>query len=271
MAKKISDAIDTAGRGEQVREFFTTLNTHEDRDVTSIDLGTMRAVHLLALGGTGQAAFDAWVLNAWKLVKPLVRLQMVRKARRELESAEYLSLTEESAKKGQYSVSAQAAIIMAARMHPPFVATFGYENSRRSLRVFGIGDTEEPLRGCLIESKASVSDDTAGVEGAQSPLNWNYRYRLVTRAGAAHFMAGVAMIPPDEPAAVGPRLIRIYRPPVRDRHELAVLEISGGSERVVLVRADRFGNESEPVVVDQEGLGIRIEDLLIDASTSTRK
>jgi hypothetical protein len=142
-----------------------------------VDLTVLSALELCALGATGQAVFDAPVAEAWGALADDARATAASESR--------AGLVRRRLTGPAGDLAAELSVAMAARANPTFALVTELDGvEERSLKMFGLGDEEEPLRAVVLESPIAAP---AGHRSLQrmGPLGWFYRYTLASRAIAA--------------------------------------------------------------------------------------
>jgi hypothetical protein len=179
----------------------------------AVDLTVLSGLELCALGATGQALFDTAVTTAWGALAEGAR-EMARNeslaglARRQLLEA----AGEGGAGEGEVGeMATELSVAMGARANPTVALVTELDGvDERSLKMFGLGDQDQPLQAVVVESPIAAP---AGFEHLRrmGPLGWFYRYTLVSPAIAASLLirwTGLAL-----PRKAKGRVITTFRHP----------------------------------------------------------
>jgi hypothetical protein len=176
-----------------------------------VDLVTVSALELCALGGPKHPLFEEPVAQAWlrlgnhrrKKLTEWVTEGMVKRGLL-IEGNTGFSLVSRGT---TYSLKPALGIALAARCRPAFIVTTETADaSLRTPRFFALGDQDHPLRGVVVEEPAALPADMAGDYPHVKkfgPLGRMYRHVLVSPEKAAEALAEVAISPPPQPPAAG--------------------------------------------------------------------
>jgi hypothetical protein len=184
----------------------------------AVDLTVLSGLELCALGATGQALFDTAVTTAWGALAEGAR-EMARNeslaglARRQLlEAAGEGGAGEGRTGEGEVGeMATELSVAMGARANPTVALVTELDGvDERSLKMFGLGDQDQPLQAVVVESPIAAP---AGFEHLRrmGPLGWFYRYTLVSPAIAASLLirwTGLAL-----PRKAKGRVITTFRHP----------------------------------------------------------
>ena len=176
-----------------------------------VELVTISALELCALGGPRHPLFEEPVARAWGQLGNLRRKKLIGWVTEGM--VERGLLIEGNAgfspvRKGTaYSLKPALGIALAARCRPAFIVTTGTADaSLRSPRFFALGDQGHPLRGVVAEEPAVLPADMAGDYPHVKkfgPLGRMYRHVLLSPQKAAEALAEVVISPPQQPPAAG--------------------------------------------------------------------
>jgi hypothetical protein len=191
------DDAAAAARSAQVREL---IDRAQSQDVL---LTVLAAMDLCALGGARQAVFDEAPARAWAELRP--------RARKKLPAAIFDGLEERGllirqaptvplAAPGEpqpnaYAFAPKLGTVMAARARPGLVVVCELEQlPTRHPRLYGLGDEQDPVRAIVLETPEGSPPGDFPHLRKSGPLAWFYRYDLVSKARAADFLAGWALL-----------------------------------------------------------------------------
>ena len=173
-----------------------------------VDLAIVTALELCSLGGPAHPLFDELPARAWTRLGRLQRGQVTDQATRELVRRRLLIDTTSRTSPEQpietCALKPELGLVLAARCRPAFVVIVqAQDHNLRTLRLFALGDEAGPVRGFVVEAPGLPPDPEryfANV-GKLGPLDWFYRYVLVSRDMAADILAQWTVFPPLQPAA----------------------------------------------------------------------
>jgi hypothetical protein len=232
------DDAAAAARSAEVREL---IGRTQSQDVL---LTVLSAMDLCALGGARQAVFDEAPARAWAALRPSARKKMPPVVFDGLEERGLLirqAPTVPLAAGGQqpqspaYAFAPKLGTVMAARARPGLVVVCELEQlPTRHPRLYGLGDEQDPVRAVVLETPEGPPPGDFPHLRKAGPLAWFYRYDLVSKARAAEFLAGWALLR-SETRPDSARLITVLRDD-RDRlltvQTLAVRSDDGKSARL---------------------------------------
>lgn len=233
--------------------------TATEPDFVGSPLCPLVALHLVAFGGTDQTVLDLAVRDAWMRLNSVQRWQLRRLALR----TKVLGLHDDYADaQGRPRLHPYVALAMWSRSNPRFVLTLGHRNAARGIRVFGIGNGQEP-EGCFVMEQPEFSKEDESP--SKTPLDWRYRYWLVNRQFLASYLAKYSAVPVDEDTdfAGQPQVISLYRPPVTDQNMVTSLEVYGAGATAKVVREGPGAPDSaEPREMTVDELTTVVAELL---------
>ena len=179
-----------AQRTEAARRLF-----EEAQETGSVSLVVLSAMQRWVLGGAQQVLIEEAVAKSWN---SLGRWNQRKIAEHNISSLLKRGLllekptgTEEPTT-SSCSVAPELGIVLAARCRPTFVLTHEtVGRAVRSVRYFGLGDDQEPVRGIVEERPDyAASKDT---ERKLGPLAWIYEYFLDAPRQVASGLAELAL------------------------------------------------------------------------------
>ena len=236
----------------------------------SVDLAMVTARELCSLGGPAHPLFDELPARAWTRLGRLERGQATDQATRGLVRRRLLIDTTSRTSPGQpietCALKPEIGLVLAARRRPAFaVIVQTGDHNLRALRLFALADEARPVRGFVVEAPGLPPDPERYVAnvGELGPLDWFYRYVLVSRDMAADILAKWTVCPPLPPtASAAPGwLVSAWYPgrkhPVRNR-----LTIRGDGTRACL---DGLA-QGAPAQYDVKGLHAVMLDFLTGPS-----
>ena len=154
-----------------------------------VELVTVSALELCALGGPTHPLFEEPVAHAWDQMGNLRRKKLIGWVTEGM--VERGLLIEGDAgfspvsKGTAYSLKPALGIALAARCRPAFIITVTSDPSLRAPRFFALGDQDHPLRGVVVEEPAVLPADMAGDYPHVKkfgPLGRMYRHVLLSPA-----------------------------------------------------------------------------------------
>jgi hypothetical protein len=231
----------------------------------AVDLIILTALELCSLGGPAHPLFDEMPARAWTRLGRLQRGQVMDQATQGLVRRGLLidstSRTSPDQPIETCALKPELCLVLAARRRPAFALTVQAEDQNpRTLRLFGLGDEAEPVRGFVLEAPGlPLNPERHFAEaGKLGPLGWFYRYVLVSRDTAADILAQWTVSPPLRPGASASLgwLLSVWYP---DRKNPAGyrLRIRGDGTRACLDGLAR----SAPAQYDVQGLRAVMLDL----------
>jgi len=201
------DAAAAAAERTEVAVQLIEQAQHSD----SVELVTVSALELCALGGPRHPLFEEPVARAWDQLGNLRRKKLTEWVTEGM--VERGLLIEGNAgfspvsKGTTYSLKPALGIALAARCRPAFIVTTETADAGlRTPRFFALGDQDHPLRGVVVEEPAALPADMAGGYPHVKkfgPLGRMYRHVLLSPQKAAEALAEVAISPPPQPPAAG--------------------------------------------------------------------
>jgi len=243
------------------------------QDTELVDLVVLSALELCVLGGPKHPLFEEAAAQAWLKLRDRRRKQVITWATESMVKrgllTENSSSTNGTPGDGTYSLSPALGIALAARCRPAFiVVTETAVASRRTPRLFALGDEVEPVRGVVVEDPtalpADIAKDFPYVEKF-GPLGKLYRYVLVSPGQAAALLAAWAIAPPPQPPgedAASGRLVSLYRRyDGRDPAAIRLLVWGDGTN----ARLDPAGAGEQPAI-DHDLAGLR--SVMLDLLTA---
>jgi hypothetical protein len=176
-----------------------------------VELVTVSALELCALGGPRQPLFEEPVARAWDQLGNLRRKKLIGWVTEGMVERGLLIEGNTGfspvSKGAAYSLKPALGIALAARCRPAFIITTETADaSLRTPRFFALGDQDHPLRGVVVEEPAALPADMAGDYPHVKkfgPLGRMYRHVLLSPEKAAEALAEVAISPPPQPPAAG--------------------------------------------------------------------
>lgn len=210
------DDAAAAARSAEVRELIDRAQSQ------NVLLTMLSAMDLCALGGPRQALFDEAPARAWGSLRPRGRKNLPRLIFDALEERGLLirqapavplaapgGHAEPGA--GDYALSPKLGVVMAARSRPALAVTCEVKKvPSRYPRLYALGDEQDPVRAMVLETPAAPEPGQFQHVEKAGPLGWFYRYDLISRQGAADFLARWALLRSERhPRA--PRLVTLLR------------------------------------------------------------
>lgn len=173
-----------------------------------VELVIVTALELCSLGSAAHPLFDETPARAWARLGRLERRQVMDQATRGLVRRRLLMDTTSRTSPEQpietCALKPELGLVLAARCCPTFaVIVQAEDHNPRTLRLFALGDEAEPVRGFVLEAPGLPPDPERHFAkvGKLGPLDWCYRYVLVSRDMAADTLAQWTISPPMRPGA----------------------------------------------------------------------
>ncbi len=200
MTASTNDDAAAAARSAQVREL---IDRAQSKDVF---LTMLSAMDLCVLGGPKQALFDEAPTQAWASLRPKARQKLPGVILEELEErgllirqapAVPLAAPGGHAEPAEqdYAYSPKLGVAMAARSRPALAVTCELQQMpTRHPRLFALGDERDPVQALVREVPVAPPPGDYPHLRKAGPLAWFYQYDLVSKASAATFLAGWALL-----------------------------------------------------------------------------
>jgi hypothetical protein len=249
--------------GERTEAARTLIDRAQDG---LVDLAFLTALELCSLGGPAHPRFDEMPAQAWTRLGRVKRRQVMDQATQGLVRRGLLidntSQTSPEQPTATCALKPELSLVLAARCRPAFVVMVQAEDQDpRTLRLFALGDEAGPVRGFVLEAPGlPLNPERHFAEvGQLGPLDWFYRYVLVSRDMAADILAQWTVSPPVRPgASASSGWLVSARYPDRKNPAGYRLRIRGDGTEADLDGPTRGG----PAQYDLEGLRAVMLDLL---------
>ncbi|HEY6297211.1 MAG TPA: hypothetical protein VIX15_16255 [Streptosporangiaceae bacterium] len=161
-----------------------------------MDLAMVTALELCALGGPAHPLFDKMPARAWARLGGLQRRQVMDQLTQGLVRRRLLtdstSRTHPEQPIETCALKPELGLVLAARCRPAFAVIVQAEDQNpRALRLFALGDEADSVRGFVLEAPGLPVDGGRHFAraGKPGPLDWFYRYVLVSSDMAADILA----------------------------------------------------------------------------------
>ena len=195
-----------------------------------VALPSLTVHELLILGAADQTIQDATISGAWEGVPDQRRYQLADAVIAGLAERGLLEPVQaespavaapngsdplHGANERRMRIHPALATILLARTFPTWVALCSTKDGRRTdLRMFGLGDTQDPYRGAVVETLEHAPSKKLTPDTSDKAAVTSYHYRLASTAAAATLLADWAISlpdadPADEPAQAE-RLIDLF-------------------------------------------------------------
>ena len=174
-----------------------------------VALPTLTVDELLILGAADQAIQDATISRAWEGLPDQRRYQLadaaiaglVERGLLDSATAESCAVAASSGSNPPHGTGEERmrvhpalATILLARTFPTWVALCSTQDGRRTdLRMFGLGDTQNPYRGVVVETLEHTPPQELPADISDMAAATSYHYRLASTAAAATLLADWAI------------------------------------------------------------------------------
>ncbi len=223
-----------------------------------VELAMVTALELCWLGGPASPLFDERPANAWARLGRQQRRQVTDQLTQGLVRRRLLTNTTPRTHPEQpietCALKPELGLVLAARCRPAFAVIVQPEDhNQRALRLFAVGDEADSALGFVLEASGLPLDGGRHFArvGKPGPLDWFYRYFLISGDMAADVLAQWTV------AASSGWLVSAWRPdreiPAGDR-----LRIRGDGTRACLDGR----HQGAPAQYDAEGLRAVMLDFL---------
>jgi hypothetical protein len=228
-----------------------------------VELVTVTALELCALGGAEQPLLEESVARAWRELSDRRRRKLAELTTAAMVERGLLTEIEPQPDGVTYALPPALGVALAARFRPAFmVVTETAKSSLRTPRLFALGEGEVPVRAVVVEEPAALPPGSAGFAHVRKLglLGRFYRYVLVSPDRAAQVLAEWAIMPPpgrdaDDDAARSVSLCRHRDPGIADRRMI----VAGDGSTARLLAP---GAGAGAAVYDQGGLTEVMQDLM---------
>jgi hypothetical protein len=185
------------GRAKAARELFEAAAT------TDVELVMLSGMELCVLGGERHLLADEAVTKLWLAADVKKRTMMMELSTRSLLQRGLLIADEVpgpgqgSAAAHKYPVKPELGMVLTARTRPTVAVLCHVEGTGgRSMKMYVVGDQEQPARGVVVELPAQYPPGKFPSAKKLGALGALYRYVLVSPEKAADMLAQWAITPP---------------------------------------------------------------------------
>lgn len=252
-----------------------------------VELPPLLAIDLISVGGLGTALVDPEVWEGWSELDPAERATATVGSIASLGTRGLLRPVASGADgDGRVEMPAHPALalVLGARARPTAIAVRCPDGRDADpVRVYGFGETDEPLRACVVETvtseRVNLGDGLAWAPNEPGPagprdLNRVYSYRLQSTGYAATELASWAIDPAAAPPGAAwppPRVIEILRHDPDRPATLERLSVEGDGFAAMVTRTRADGTELPPVRLHQSALANAIAGLMRPADAPVRE
>jgi hypothetical protein len=254
----------------------------EAESTGDVALPSLLAIDLITVGGVGAPIVDPDMWTAWSELDPEARATATVGSitslglRGLLDVAASTGAAADEDGRVDMPMRAPLALILGARAKPTAIAVRCPDAAGGDpVRVYGFGDTERPLRACVVETvtreRVNIGDGFSWApndSGPASPqdLNRLYQYRLQSLEYAATDLAAWAIdvaATPADAAWPPPRVIEILRHDPDRPATLERLSAEGDGFAAMVTQTYANGRELPPVRLHQSALAKTIAELML--------